>query len=270
MPANNRLWGRFEPKPAKHAEQRWVILERRGGSPKPMTGPLVQRRGALLTKERAIVMVTAMSHVFYWAKRAASLPDPVEVVVAAFVTWLGCFILGECWFLPKAMDGFDLSLRFGISVLVVACLCCSRASNPYSCHGCHGKGFFAVRKMGSSRVEMRLKRHTRAGSFPLVIVAIHGRVAGAFAVTDPANAIAKEVGINKVFAETDPLGKADKIKELQMKGMVAMVGDGIIDSLALVNCCRCWDANCGWNFIPLHWNPVTTLAYRCLHRCFIH
>lgn len=78
-----------------------------------------------------------------------------------------------------------------------------------------------------------------------VLVAIDGRIAGAFAVTDPvkpeaarvisflhsmkitsvmvtgdnwatANAIAKEVGIETVFAETDPLGKADKIRELQV------------------------------------------------------
>jgi Cu+-exporting ATPase len=78
-----------------------------------------------------------------------------------------------------------------------------------------------------------------------VLVAIDGKVAGAFAVTDPvkpearrvisylrsmsissvmvtgdnlatATAIANEVGIDKVFAETDPLGKADKIKELQV------------------------------------------------------
>nr|DAD44142.1 TPA_asm: hypothetical protein HUJ06_002372 [Nelumbo nucifera] len=97
-----------------------------------------------------------------------------------------------------------------------------------------------------------------------VLVAIDGRIAGAFAITDPvkpeaervvsylrsmrissimvtgdnwatATAIAKELGISKVFAETDPLGKADKIKELQMKGVtVAMVGDGINDSPALV------------------------------------
>ncbi|KAL0419592.1 UNVERIFIED_CONTAM: Copper-transporting ATPase HMA4 [Sesamum radiatum] len=97
-----------------------------------------------------------------------------------------------------------------------------------------------------------------------VLVAIGGTAAGAFAVTDPvkpeaarvisylhsmsissvmvtgdnwatASAIGKQVGIQKVFAETDPLGKADKIKELQLQGTsVAMVGDGINDSPALV------------------------------------
>ncbi|XP_038700564.1 copper-transporting ATPase HMA4-like isoform X2 [Tripterygium wilfordii] len=96
-----------------------------------------------------------------------------------------------------------------------------------------------------------------------VLVGVDGDVAGAFAVTDPvkpeagrvisflrsmgissimvtgdnwatASAIAKEVGIENVIAETDPLGKADKIRSLQMKGMiVAMVGDGINDSPAL-------------------------------------
>ncbi|KAM0045148.1 putative translocase [Helianthus debilis subsp. tardiflorus] len=97
-----------------------------------------------------------------------------------------------------------------------------------------------------------------------VLVAINGKIAGAVSVTDPvkpeaasvvsylqtmniktimvtgdnrstATAIATEIGIENVFAETDPLGKAERIKELQEKGMiVAMVGDGINDSPALV------------------------------------
>ncbi|XP_008787477.2 copper-transporting ATPase HMA5 [Phoenix dactylifera] len=51
-----------------------------------------------------------------------------------------------------------------------------------------------------------------------------------------ANAIAKEVGIDTVVAEAKPEQKAQKIKELQMSGLtVAMVGDGINDSPALVS-----------------------------------
>ncbi|KAM2941928.1 hypothetical protein COP2_031100 [Malus domestica] len=97
-----------------------------------------------------------------------------------------------------------------------------------------------------------------------VLVSIDGKIAGSFAVTDPvkpeaaqvisylhsinitsimvtgdnwatAAASAMEVGIDKLYAETDPLGKADRIKELQMKGMaVAMMGDGINDPPAMI------------------------------------
>lgn len=78
-----------------------------------------------------------------------------------------------------------------------------------------------------------------------VLVAIGNKITGAFAVTDPvkpeagrvvsylhsmgissimvtgdnwatAEAISREVGIQSVFAETDPSGKADKIKDLQV------------------------------------------------------
>ena len=57
------------------------------------------------------------------------------MVVAAFITWLGWFIPGKAgiypkYWIPEAMDAFELALQFAISVLVVACPCALGLATP--------------------------------------------------------------------------------------------------------------------------------------------
>ncbi|CAD6260039.1 unnamed protein product [Miscanthus lutarioriparius] len=113
----------------------------------------------------------------------------------------------------------------------------------------------------ASEILMEEEEKARTG----IIVAIDQEIVGIISVSDPikpnahevisylksmnvesimvtgdnwgtANAIGKEVGIEKIIAEAKPEQKAERVKELQLSGRtVAMVGDGINDSPALVS-----------------------------------
>ncbi|XP_039141807.1 copper-transporting ATPase HMA4-like [Dioscorea cayenensis subsp. rotundata] len=378
-----------------------ITGEARAISKKPgdkVIGGTVNEYGCILVKATHVGSDTALSQIVQLVEAAQLSRAPVQrladkisrifvptVVVAAFLTWLGWFITGEVhlyprsW-IPKDMDGFELALQFGISVLVVACPCALGLATPTAVMVATGKGAsqgvlikggnalenahkvkavifdktgtltvgkpavvntmvfsntpllelcdlaaaaeansehpfakaiveytkklheqygihtnhivesrdFEVHpgagvsaKVGDRTVLVGNKRLMLAFQVPVspevqayvsdtehlartcVLVAVDGVLCGAFAVSDPlkpeagrvvsflnsmsilsimvtgdnqatATAIANEVGISRVYAETDPVGKADRIKELQMKGLtVAMVGDGINDSPAL-------------------------------------
>ncbi|XXG52902.1 hypothetical protein AAC387_Pa03g1100 [Persea americana] len=385
-----------------HVNESMITGEARPISKRPgdkVIGGTVNENGCLLIKATHVGSETALSQIVQLVEAAQLARAPVQkladqiskffvptVVVAAFLTWLGWFIPGETgiyprsW-IPKAMDGFELALQFGISVLVVACPCALGLATPTAVMVATGKGasqgvlikggnalenahkvktvvfdktgtltagkpvvvstklFFnmpilefydmaaaaeansehpiakavvehgkklrqqygsyndhvaevqefevytgagVTANVGGRKVLVGNKRLMQVFQVPVspevedymsdmeqlartcVLVSIDGRITGALAVSDPlkpeaervvsflqsmkissimvtgdnwatANAIAREVGIITVFAETDPVGKAEKIKEYQMKGMtVAMVGDGINDSPALV------------------------------------
>ncbi|MBI5065172.1 copper-translocating P-type ATPase [Candidatus Woesearchaeota archaeon] len=85
-------------------------------------------------------------------------------------------------------------------------------------------GIIAVADVIKEEAEVAVKKLKRLGITPYLITGDNERTA---------KAIAKKAGIINVFANVLPNQKAEHVKNLQKKGKVAMVGDGINDAPAL-------------------------------------
>lgn len=144
-----------------HVNESMITGEARPISKRPgdkVIGGTVNDNGCIIVKVTHVGSETALSQIVQLVEAAQLARAPVQkladkisrffvptVVLIAFVTWLGWFILGvthlypRSW-IPKAMDAFELALQFGISVLVVACPCALGLATPTAVMVATGKG----------------------------------------------------------------------------------------------------------------------------------
>jgi Cu+-exporting ATPase len=152
---------------------------------------------------------------------------------------------------PQNSDGFDTFEGKGIT---------ARVDGKEVLIG--NRALFVERGVSFKEFEEKVQNLENQGK-TVILVGVNGKLSGLIAIADPlkgttrdaikqlkrmklkvimitgdnlrtANAIAKQVGIERVLAEVLPAAKSNEVKKLQKKGeVVAFVGDGINDAPAL-------------------------------------
>ncbi|KAL1551901.1 putative copper-transporting ATPase hma5 [Salvia divinorum] len=139
------VWGR------SHVSESMITGESRPvakGKGDAVIGGTLNANGVLHVRATKVGSESALAQIVRLVESAQLARAPVQkfadliskffvplVIVASICTWFGWFSAGklkgypESW-IPGSMDGFELALEFGISVMVIACPCALGLATP--------------------------------------------------------------------------------------------------------------------------------------------
>ncbi|XP_043692130.1 probable copper-transporting ATPase HMA5 [Telopea speciosissima] len=139
------IWGQSHVNESMITGEARPVAKRKGDI---VIGGTVNENGVLHVQATRVGSETALSQIVRLVESAQMAKAPVQkfadriskyfvplVIILAFCTWLAWFLAGKfngypkSW-IPSSMDGFQLSLQFGISVMVIACPCALGLATP--------------------------------------------------------------------------------------------------------------------------------------------
>ncbi|KAH1106236.1 hypothetical protein J1N35_010004 [Gossypium stocksii] len=139
------LWGQSHINESMITGEARPVAKRKANA---VIGGTVNENGVLHIKATKVGSESALAQIVRLVESAQMAKAPVQkfadriskyfvplVIMLSFSTWLAWFLTGkfhgypESW-IPSSMDGFELALQFGISVMVIACLCALGLATP--------------------------------------------------------------------------------------------------------------------------------------------
>lgn len=139
------IWGQSHVNESMITGEARPVAKRKGDT---VIGGTVNENGVLHIKATRVGSESALSQIVQLVESAQMAKAPVQkladhiskyfvplVIILSFSTWLAWFLAGKfngypkSW-IPTSMDGFQLALQFGISVMVIACPCALGLATP--------------------------------------------------------------------------------------------------------------------------------------------